>query len=299
MKVDIILVSYNQESYICRAIESILVQQIDGEVDVRVIIADDCSTDKTLEIIKSYEIRSPFPFVYVENEYNVGHIRNYQRAFLKCQGEYILILEGDDYWSSPLHVNQHVNFLKFHIECSVSINKLAIYYEDDKRWMVRNNCTCSAISYVDITMQISENYLGNHSACCYRTDLIKQLPELLFEEYFDDWFLGMWLCQFGLIAQLDMVTSVYRIHNSGIYSSLSQVERNELDIKRLKFCKKILPEVYHSTINDSIALRMCVQTNQNNLRQWIPDILILLIKLLIPLAIRRKLKRLLKLKQNV
>ena len=299
MTVDVILITYNQEKYVAQAVESILMQRVNDDVQVRVIVADDGSTDKTLEIIKSYEENSPFSFMYLPVEKNMGHVHNYQRAFTACEGDYICALEGDDYWSSPFHINQHVKFLSEHTECSVSINKIVIYNENEKSWYVRDNYTNQLISYIDITKQIHENYLGNHSACCYRVELIKQLPELLFGKYFDDWFLGMWLCQFGLIAQLDMVTSVYRIHNLGIYSSLSQVDRNELDIKRLEFCKKILPEVYHGTINDSIALRMCVQTNQNDFRQWIPDILILLMKLLIPLAIRRILKRLLKLKQNV
>ena len=96
MKIDIILITYNQEQYIAQAVESILLQRVNDDVQVRVIVADDCSTDKTLEIIKSYEDKSPFPFVYLSVEDNMGHVRNYQRAFAACVGDYVAILEGDD-----------------------------------------------------------------------------------------------------------------------------------------------------------------------------------------------------------
>ena len=97
ISVDIILVSYNQESYIRQAVESILNQQVSDGVDVRVIIADDHSDDNTLSIIAEYEKRSRFPFYYLPHENNMGMQRNYQRAFASCQGDYVMILEGDDY----------------------------------------------------------------------------------------------------------------------------------------------------------------------------------------------------------
>ena len=53
MRVDVILVSYNQENYIAQAVESILMQQVRDDVVVRIIVVDNCSTDNTLNIIKS------------------------------------------------------------------------------------------------------------------------------------------------------------------------------------------------------------------------------------------------------
>ena len=91
VSVDIILVSYNQESFIRQAVESILIQQVSDGVDVRVIIADDDSEDNTLSIIAEYEKSSRFPFYFLPHENNLGMQRNYQRAFASCQGEYVII----------------------------------------------------------------------------------------------------------------------------------------------------------------------------------------------------------------
>ena len=55
MQVDVVLITYNQEQYVAQAVEGILMQRVNDDVQVRVIVADDCSKDKTLEIIKSYE----------------------------------------------------------------------------------------------------------------------------------------------------------------------------------------------------------------------------------------------------
>lgn len=291
IQVDIALISFNQEKYIAQAIESILMQCVDKPFKLRIIIADDCSTDKTLDIIQSYEEKSPFPFIYLKSESNIGHIYNYQRVFKKCDGEFLLVLEGDDYWSSPSHVSQHLLFLTKHKECSASINKLAINDQLCKYWRVRNNLTNQPVSYIDITQQIRYNHLGNHSACCYRVELLKQIPDIMYEKYFDDWILGMWLCQYGLIAQLDMVTSVYRIHKLGIYSGASVQDNIQKDVERLNFCKQILSENFHSIINESINNRRIKTAPKNSIYDWIPEILVVAIKLVFPKGVRRVIRK--------
>ena len=51
-KVDVLLATYNGEKYIKQQIDSILKQTYK---DIHLIISDDCSTDKTREILKQYE----------------------------------------------------------------------------------------------------------------------------------------------------------------------------------------------------------------------------------------------------
>ena len=53
IQVDIILITYNQEKYVNYAIDSILTQDLDANCSVRIIVADDASTDKTLTLIKN------------------------------------------------------------------------------------------------------------------------------------------------------------------------------------------------------------------------------------------------------
>ena len=95
MKINIILITYNHSNYIRPALESILMQET--SYDVEIIVADDCSTDNTVEIIKEYESKTKFVFLYLHKDQNIGYIRNYQQAFATCTGDYVAIMEGDDY----------------------------------------------------------------------------------------------------------------------------------------------------------------------------------------------------------
>lgn len=236
MKLDILLISYNQELFISQTVESILMQRVNDDVQVRVIVADDCSKDKTLEIIKSYEDRSPFPFVYLDASTNLGISKNYQRAFVACDGDYIAILEGDDWWSSPNHIEQHIRFLDAHKECSMSMNTITFFTQETQEskppyWGYGNY----EVYYVDTKRQIIEgNQLGNLSACVFRTSCIKQIPDSLYSISIADWMLGVMLSQQGLIALLKESTSVYRTNANSTWANLSEKQRVKwmLDISK-------------------------------------------------------------------
>ena len=116
--IDVILCCYNQQKTITQALESIYNQEINEEINL--IIADDKSKDKTLEIIKATKNPSDrITLDILEASENLGLVKNYQRAFSACKGEFVLILEGDDWWCSPNHIKQHVDFffLSFILEC--------------------------------------------------------------------------------------------------------------------------------------------------------------------------------------
>ena len=236
MKLDIILITYNQEQYIAQAVESILMQRVNYDVQVRVIVADDCSKDNTLEIIKSYEKKSPFLFVYLSPDTNLGISKNYQRAFAACDGDYIAILEGDDWWSYPNHIEQHIRFLCTHKECSMSMNTITFYAQETQTsklpyWGYGD----ADVFYVDTECQITQgNQLGNLSACVFRNSCIKQLPASLFGISIADWMLGVMLSQQGSIALLKESTSVYRTNENSTWASLSEKQRVKrmLDLSR-------------------------------------------------------------------
>jgi len=233
MKVSVILISYNQQQYIRQAIESILMQTFDGKVEV--IIADDCSTDSTFDIIKEYESKSPFPFVYLPHEKNVGMKKNYQRAFAACSGDYVAILEGDDWWSSEDHLKQHVSFLQSHKKTSMSFNRLTLYRENDNKYELANYPFPKDFFLYSLedTIIIGDVTV-NLSSCVFRNSLIQQLPDTFFELNFADWELSMWMAQFGKIAYLKESTSVYRINSQGQWTSLQEEEKTRSIMETLE-----------------------------------------------------------------
>ena len=229
-------------------------QRVNDDVQVRVIVADDCSTDKTLEIIKSYEKKSPFVFVYLPEEQNMGHVRNYQRAFAACDGDYICVLEGDDYWLDYLRVQKHIDFLNNHNECALSVNGIVLYWQEVDKYEKHEEESHQEISYVDLKEQILVNNIGNHSSACYRTKLIKTMPDKFYSKTFDDALIGIWCAQFGYIAKLCEYTTVYRKHGKGLWAGMSKSMQDKEIVRRLKRNDKLFSYKYHFVFADAISL---------------------------------------------
>lgn len=98
VSVSIICITYNQESYIEQTIISLLSQKTSFKFEI--IIHDDCSSDKTKEIIKLFENKYPSiikPIFQHENQYSQGNCVT-SIAVNRAKGKYIAICEGDDYW---------------------------------------------------------------------------------------------------------------------------------------------------------------------------------------------------------
>lgn len=94
--VSVLMTAYNREKYIAEAIESVLASTY---TNFELIIVDDCSTDKTVEIARSYEAKDERVKVYV-NEKNLGDYPNRNRAASYARGKYIKYVDSDDVLSS-------------------------------------------------------------------------------------------------------------------------------------------------------------------------------------------------------
>jgi len=90
--VSVLMTAYNREKYIAEAIESVLAST---HSDWELIIVDDGSVDKTVEIAKSYQSKDSRISVYV-NEKNLGDYPNRNKAASYAKGEYIKYLDSDD-----------------------------------------------------------------------------------------------------------------------------------------------------------------------------------------------------------
>ncbi len=287
MKVDIILITYNQEQYITQALESVLFQQIDDGVDVRVLVADDASTDKTLDIIRSYESKSTFSFVYLDSCPNMGHVKNYERAFAACNSDYTLVLEGDDYWCTPYHISQHIKFLEEHRECSMSVNGIILFWQDASLYERHQVELHKEVQYIDIRQQIMENHIGNHSSACYRTSILHSLPSTIYGESFDDALVGICFAQYGFIALLTGYTTVYRISSKGLWTGLDSESQMKFVISSLQANDKIFDYKYHLLFQNALK-QYENEKRKLRIKDFIPPILIYIVKLLIPKILVRR-----------
>lgn len=86
------MTAYNREQYIAEAIESVLASTYKN---FELIIVDDCSIDKTVELARRYEQLDARIKVYV-NENNLGDYPNRNKAATYAMGEYIMHVDSDD-----------------------------------------------------------------------------------------------------------------------------------------------------------------------------------------------------------
>lgn len=107
-KVSIIMPCFNVEHTLARALDSIFMQEVDFSYEV--LIVDDASTDSTVLIAKQYAKNHP-QIQLICNPSNQGNAYSYYTGLKAAQGEYICVLDGDDYYTIPDKLQRQVNFL--------------------------------------------------------------------------------------------------------------------------------------------------------------------------------------------
>ena len=93
--VSVIMPAYNAERFIVEAINSVINQTI---TDWELIVIDDCSSDETLEIIRTYS-KNDKRIQAVANDRNMGVARTRNRGLELACGKYVALLDSDDYWA--------------------------------------------------------------------------------------------------------------------------------------------------------------------------------------------------------
>ncbi len=106
-QIDILMATYNGEKYLREQIESILNQTYKN---IRLIISDDCSTDKTREIIKEYEKKDKRIISYFQ-EKNLGYVKNFNFLLTKVENPIYMLSDQDDIWL-PIKVEHTYNFMQ-------------------------------------------------------------------------------------------------------------------------------------------------------------------------------------------
>ena len=220
MKVNIILITYNHAEYIRRTLESILMQKT--VYDVEIIVADDSSPDNTVDIIKEYENQGSFSFTFLPKTVNLGYNLNYRRAFAACTGNYVAIMEGDDYWVQSNHLQNHIDHLEKQYGASMSYNRHIRLFSDQNREEIFDWTSDNDYELVTTEQLALGNRIGNLSCCVFRGDLIRNLDPNLFDMEIADWMLGMYMGQFGPLLYLKEVTTTYRIHDNGQWSRMDE-----------------------------------------------------------------------------
>lgn len=121
--VAVLLPNYNNAPYLKEALDSLFAQTFQ---DFEIIFVDDCSTDDSIKVARSYNDSRLKIF---ENDQNLGIVGTMNRGLEEIKSKYIIRMDGDDI-STPDRFEKLVNFMEKHSEIGVCSSSIQTFGED-------------------------------------------------------------------------------------------------------------------------------------------------------------------------
>jgi glycosyltransferase involved in cell wall biosynthesis len=241
--VSVVMITYNHGKYIKQAIEGILMQKTNFNVEL--IIANDCSTDNTHkeinDIIKKYN--GLINIRYYNHTQNKGMMENFIWTLNKAKGNYIALCEGDDYWTDPYKLQKQVDFLEENEDYSLcSHNRIRV--DANNKILIRDE-----FKYINTKVPYTQCVLFRNV-----------FPDKTFFEYAEkitnaDGFLFNYLEMYGKVGFMDFIGSAYRVHENGVWSMLNKKKQYEESKKSLE----VMIDYFNLTNNKRIVKKVMRQ----------------------------------------
>lgn len=248
--IDILLATYNGEKYIKQQIDSIINQSY---TNWNLIIRDDGSTDRTLEIINQYITTFPGKVhLLCDHEKNLGPSGNFSRLLEGSKADYTMFCDQDDVWKDS---KIEITFQK--MKALEGSKLVPVLIHTDLKVVDTNLRTIadSMFSFQKLNKNFATiNYLlvqNNITGCTMMInkklrDISKPIPE---EVIMHDWWIALVAVAFGKIGFVDYPTIQYRQHGANDTGA----KRYSIDLmKRMKSVKKM-----YQIVNKNIVQANC------------------------------------------
>lgn len=215
IKVSVVMLAYNHGKYIEKALRSVAEQITNFEFEV--IIGDDASPDNTQELIKKVYQEYPNIIKPVLRDRNLGIMKNAIDLIKRCQGKYIAILEGDDFWISSDKLQKQVDFLESNQEYVAYYHKNSIVDDESNIVCEKDTEFCDHTEYTidDFSQFLLPGQSGTVIMRKYILDKVlsdKNTLSILKHIKFTpaDRILALYLISIGKVYCGDEVMSAYR-----------------------------------------------------------------------------------------
>lgn len=228
--VSIVVISYNSEKTIIETLESIYNQKYKR---LELIISDDCSKDKTIQLasewIKNHESRFENCKI-ISSEHNSGIPANLNRGVYKANGEWIKSIAADDALEVSC-ISDNVEFVQNHPEVKICHSIVTMYngsFSENNK-IEKEEYRHSIFTYENSSpeLQLRYCYIGVYikaSTLFFNKELILQAKG--FDERIklcEDWPMYIKVCRLGVrFFFLDKHTVKYRLNPNSIYTGSMQ-----------------------------------------------------------------------------
>lgn len=215
--VSVVVATFNGERFIREQLDSIFSQTYPL---LEVLVVDDCSTDETVSILKTYKSKYPNMRLLL-NEVNIGYIKNFEKGIVNATGEFVALADQDDIWAS-----NKIEFLLSKIENEPIVysnstlideqgKSLKKKLSDKKPLMTYNNCLQYAIG----------NTAPGHAMLISRNFLKKCLPFPASIPH--DYWIGFVATCYGSVKFVDVSLNLYRQHSANVFGAVRIGKKKE------------------------------------------------------------------------
>lgn len=239
--ISVIIPTYNRAKTLKRAIDSVLNQTYSN---IEVIIVDDCSTDKTSEVISNYDNKK---IKYYKLEKNLGACAARNKGIQIASGKYIAFQDSDDEWFKE-KLEKQIKTLK---ETNTKVTFCALNYVQDGKKKGKKIPNRDANEFENMTKELlKENFISTQTILGEKG----VFEEIEFDESlprFQDWDLAIRISKLYKISYLDEVLVNLYIQKDSITKN-PQKKVNAFEIMYKK---------YYKDINEDTEIKYCFETN--------------------------------------
>lgn len=218
-KVSVIVPNYNHANFLEKRLESILNQTFQ---DFELIILDDCSNDRSKEVIEQYRAHRKVSYVIFNNKNTGSPFSQWRKGVDLAMGKYIWIAESDDFADSSF-LEKTVDILDS--QHDVSLVYTQSYIIDENSNVLRSNYPWTADldserwykNYINdgreesIKFLTKKNIIPNASAVLFRKVAIKEdITWPVNMKMLGDWFFWIQLISTNKIAYISECLNYFR-----------------------------------------------------------------------------------------
>ena len=224
-KVSVCIITYNHSLYLETCLKNIVEQKVDFEYEV--ILGEDHSTDNTAGIVKKYADAYPKLIKAFIRPKNVGPKTNFLHCFLQCKGEYVVYIEGDDYWTNQNKLQKQVDFLDQNPIASACFHNAEILFEDgsNKPNQIINSPKQAKWAYTKDFFEKRETWFMATASVMMRRKFVNPLPTWFVDCKSGDIPMYVILSENGPIGYLEETMSIYRKNLGGLSFTDSNISK--------------------------------------------------------------------------
>lgn len=252
ISVSVIIFAYNHQDFIERAVQSVLNQSTEFPLDILLCYSksDDSTEEKALFLC---EMNSIIRLIYLDH--GKSFAENTKQLIAKLNSKYLIVMDGDDYWSNNLKLQRQVNFLEINVDYNGVFHDVQImndspildangqfhYYHQFKSFSQFNTYRSDYFPWDAVSRLIIPP-----GSLLIRTNKFQEhLQDLVLVEYSGGWMMTLYVLKYSKFRYINEQWSIYRNHNGGI----TKRRPHHLFIKsNIQVLRKLLKDSYYKSI---------------------------------------------------